>query len=92
MRDVLAIMKERSDDNRQGDTLPYSESAWAKHTARLDAILGDGMLGLSYLYTLDSHGLLEHGSSIGGSWLTDEGERVLALLQSCDLDEAMHAN
>lgn len=92
MRDVLATMKARSDENIGPFDEPYAESAWAKRTAELDAALGDGMLGLSYLYMLDSHGLTEHGGSVGGSWLTGEGERVLALLQGADLDEAMHAD
>lgn len=30
---------------------------------------------------LDSKGLLEHGSSIGGSWLSKEGEQVLKSLK-----------
>jgi hypothetical protein len=29
---------------------------------------------------LDSKGLLEHGSSIAGSWLTDKGMAILALV------------
>lgn len=89
LRDVLGVLKARSDENRD-DRAPYADSAWAKRTLELDGLLGDGMLGLSYLYMLDSHGLLEHGSSIGGSWLTAEGERVLSMLQAADLDSAMH--
>ena len=90
MRDLMALMKARSDENTGGFDEPYAESAWAKRTAEIDAMLGDGMLGLSYLYMLDSHDLTEHGGSVGGSWLTQEGERVLAMLQSVDLDAAMH--
>ena len=85
-------MKARSDENIGSFDEPYAESAWAKRTTELEALLGDGMLGLSYLYVLDSHGLTEHGGSIGGSWLTTEGEAVLALLKSRDLDQAMHEN
>lgn len=33
------------------------------------------------LYTLDSHDLAEHGSSVGGQWLTDKGEALLAGLR-----------
>lgn len=89
MRDVLAIMKARSDENCSGS---YKGSAYEARTLELDAKLGDGMLGLSYLYMIDSYGLTEHGGSIGGSWLTGEGERVLAMLQAHDLDAAMHEN
>lgn len=90
MRDVLEIMHLRSEENmteaifdRQGD------APWTKRTQELDALLGGGALGLSYLYVLDSFGLTEHGGSIGGSWLTPEGERILTLLKSRDLEEAM---
>lgn len=34
------------------------------------------------LYQLDSCGILEHGSSIGGSWLTKEGEMYLTVLNA----------
>lgn len=34
------------------------------------------------LYMLDSHGMLEHGSSIGGSWLTKEGKMYLTVLNA----------
>lgn len=38
-------------------------------------------LGYAFMYMLDAHGLLEHGSSIGGSWLTDDGKEFLARLR-----------
>ena len=38
-------------------------------------------LGYAFMYLLDSKGLLEHGSSIGGSWLTDDGKEFLARLR-----------
>jgi hypothetical protein len=45
------------------------------------------------LHTLDNHGLVEHGSSAGGCWLTQKGERVLALIESYgeDVEAAMEA-
>lgn len=45
---------------------------WAEMERRLPG--GDG----SYLplYALDAMGLTEHGGNVGGSWLTDEGERL----------------
>lgn len=36
---------------------------------------------------LDAAGLLEHGSNISGSWLTDKGKLFLDGLMSLDLDE-----
>ena len=34
------------------------------------------------LYMLDAYGIVEHGSSIGGCWLTDLGERYLTVLNA----------
>lgn len=33
-------------------------------------------------YILDSYGFTEHGSSVGGCWLTKEGERLLTVLDA----------
>lgn len=89
MRNILRLLKARSDANSADDPYtPYPKSGWAKYTAELDAVLGDGPLGLSYLYMLDALELTEHGGSVGGCWLTSEGERVLSLLET-DLDAAM---
>ena len=33
-------------------------------------------------YILDSYGFTEHGSSIGGCWLTKDGERLLTVLDA----------
>lgn len=41
----------------------------------------DNNLLLCLAYTIDAAGFTEHGSSIGGAWLTDEGEMFLWLLQ-----------
>ena len=39
-------------------------------------------------YILDSYGFTEHGSSVGGCWLTEEGERLLTVLDAWrDLEE-----
>ena len=38
----------------------------------------------SYLYMLDSEGLIEHGFNISGSWLTEKGRAVLAMLEAHD--------
>jgi len=43
----------------------------------------DGLIQF-VLYILDSHGILEHGSSIGGAWLTEKGKALLELLQMSD--------
>ena len=34
------------------------------------------------LYMLDAHGIVEHGSSVGGCWLTDLGKMYLTVLNA----------
>lgn len=50
------------------------------------ADLPDGVQVL-VLYTVDGAGLLEHGGSVYGSWLTPAGERFLAVLQRRTWDQ-----
>ena len=33
-------------------------------------------------YVLDSYGFTEHGGGIGGCWLTEDGERLLTVLDA----------
>ena len=33
-------------------------------------------------YVLDSYGFTTHGSGIGGCWLTEDGERLLTVLDA----------
>jgi hypothetical protein len=90
MRDVLEVMWQRSEESRaEAHNKPYEQSAWKRGCDKLDEML-PGILGMSYLYMLDAHDLTEHGGSVGGSWLTDKGKAVLAMLTSHeDLDAAM---
>lgn len=39
------------------------------------------------LYSLDGAGLLEHGTGIGGSWLTAKGRHYLSLMQRHEYEE-----
>lgn len=50
---------------------PLYKSAWPHR---------DMPLGEWFLCLLDDAELIEHGYSIGGSWLTDKGKRFLAVL------------
>lgn len=89
MRDVLELLYSRSEESRaERSNMPYEQSAWAKGAKALDEML-PGTLGLSYLYMLDALDLTEHGGFVGGSWLTDKGNAVLAMLTSRDIEEAM---
>lgn len=67
---------------------------WTAETTQkiFDLVPRDTQLGMSYMYMLDGFGLLEHGTSIGGSWLSDEGERVLKLFNDYDglIEDAMY--
>ena len=42
------------------------------------------------LYAIDNAGLLEHGASIGGSWLTPKGAHYLELMRKFDHDDLDH--
>lgn len=37
-------------------------------------------------YILDNKGFTEHGSSIGGAWITEKGKQYLSVLEILDLD------
>jgi hypothetical protein len=80
MRDVLSAIKTRSDAR-------HDEAS----NAALKALLPyDSGLAESYWYMLDEHDLIEHGGTCAGGWLTEKGERVLALLNEFeDLEEAL---
>lgn len=58
-----------------------------ENRAALEQMIPDaGVLEL-LLYTLDHFDLIEHGGSIGGSWLSDKGKQVLAALNREASDE-----
>ena len=44
----------------------------------------DNPLLLALAYSMDAAGFTEHGSSIGGAWLTDEGKMFLFVLRNND--------
>lgn len=43
------------------------------------------------MYLIDGAGLIEHGGSITGSWLTDDGVRFLNAMQTLDTEVVMDA-
>lgn len=80
MRDVLRAIKARK------------EAHWdATSNEVLKALLPySSGLAQSYWYMLDEHGLIDHGGSCGGGWLSEKGEKILALLNGVeDWDEAL---
>lgn len=44
-------------------------------------LLPDNGLGAFVLYQFDHLGLIEHGTTVRASWLTDDGEAILAFLR-----------
>ena len=51
------------------------------HQAELKALLPNDGVRLLLLYTIDHFDLIEHGTGIGGSWLTEKGKDLLAALE-----------
>ena len=86
MRDVLAAMHKRSENNHA------STNTWAADSEELYKLLNLNAcepLALSYLYMLDALGLTEHGGNVMGSWLTNAGEQLLDKLQNTDIERAL---
>lgn len=73
----------------------YLEAVKAKFDSKVDfkekfgvISVYDNRLLLCLAYALDAAGFSEHGSSISGAWLTNEGKMFLWLLeQNKDIDE-----
>lgn len=89
MRDVLSAIHKRSRINHG------CENTWIEDTESIKLILllkQKEELGLSYMYMLDAIGLLEHGSSIYGSWLSPKGKKVLEMLRTQLADGCLSAS
>ena len=75
IRDYLEVVKAKFDSN-----IDFEDKFGVK-------FVYDDKLLLCLAYTLDAAGFTDHGSSIGGAWLTDEGKMFLWLLeQNRDID------
>ena len=54
---------------------------WDRSVSLMDQHLGkDSAMRTVYLHFLDKLDLIEHGTGISGSWLTNHGEKMLARL------------
>lgn len=92
LQSVLAIIRKRSDENEIEEDQASSQARWSRNSDALRELIGmkdDVLLGATnyrqamawtYLYFLDSKGLLEHGGNCSGSWLTEKGQQVLDAL------------
>ena len=77
VRDLLALFEEKwSDKAKQND------AHWREVSQQITDRIGGGE-GVYYavLYFTDRAGLIEHGGSIGGSWLTAKGKHYLGLMR-----------
>jgi hypothetical protein len=84
LRDVLQAI---SDFHTAEWGTPELEAALAREMSLLPS---DNPLALGFRYMLDALGLTEHGGSIFGAWLTEEGRYTLSILTACeDFDVAM---
>ena len=93
IKDILNIINdyynETQNYNREEINIAHD-----KKIKRLNSLCGveikdntnyDGLIQF-VLYMLDHAGFLEHGSSIGGAWLTDLGRMFLYVLNNVELD------
>lgn len=78
LRQVLAAFSEKIDWDAPDAKERYKD--WAKRFRDLLPVDDNPGLAYSYLYWMDSKNLIEHGSGILSSWLTEDGRRVLAIL------------
>lgn len=84
-----------------GCGMPEAAAAWLRraleahpsyeHQAVQRSVWGEDA-GREYVlrYLLDHAAFTEHGGSVGGAWLTERGERVLAALQVPGAIDAWH--
>ena len=74
IRDGLLLLKNRSDD----------PAIWKSQIQELADFFGRdcGQMGEVVLNLWDSRGWLEHGSTIWGSWLTEDGERAILVAEA----------
>lgn len=87
VRDFLEIVRLHHDDEEKD----YQKS-YEHHQQRIMDRFGassiyDNELFLCLAYALDAAGFTEHGSSIGGAWLTEEGQMFLKVLRLQNLED-----
>lgn len=81
--EVLAAIDQR---HPEGVSEEESHAAYMKLFEVLGMEANPG-LAYGYLYSIDAYGLLEHGSTIRGSWLTAKGKEVMKAIQNCSKEE-----
>lgn len=80
IRDVLQVINNKTENY---DKMNY-EMVWEQFDKELIDVLGfhsDNIAFEFILHVLNSVGVLEHGSSVYGSWLTDYGKEILCAFE-----------
>lgn len=80
IRDYLKIIKMSNDIRDPSDAYEVKEALMADRFGC--KTIYDNELLLCLAYALDAAGFTDHGSSIGGAWITKEGEMFLNILTS----------
>src|SRR5574338_997566 len=87
LRSVLLAIRKRHDENQIEECDADSQARWSRNSEGLRKLIGmddNAPMAWTYLYFLDSKGLLEHGGNCSGSWLTERGEQILDALLKFD--------
>lgn len=85
VRDFLAILYDfRKEADENFDTAYKRKLRNLKERFGVESVYDNELL-LCLAYTLDTAGLTEHGSGIGGAWLSKEGEMFLWALNQSDM-------
>lgn len=91
VRDYLSLVNYRdehkTEENQNYTRKDYDDAcAYCKEKFGSDSVYDNPLL-LCLAYTMDDKELTEHGSSIGGAWLTGIGEMLLALLRTKEFEK-----
>jgi hypothetical protein len=103
IKDFLNTIKQKTDNYKKKDYDKNSEKYYEEYQSNIrnifefqnksenDNFFSDSQDGIIQfvLYYLNKIEILEHGGSVGGSWLTEHGEIVLKALNECDNIESV---
>lgn len=90
LKSVLLAIRQRSNGNEIEEGDKASQERWSRNSDAIRQMLHmetAPAMAWSYLYMLDSKGLLEHGGNCSGSWLTERGEQILDALLKYDIED-----
>lgn len=80
--EVIRLILNIQNDFHEGKIeSPYEECRKVFNINNDNYVIQDGLVQF-VMYQLDSYGFLEHGGSIGGAWLTEDGKDLLMVLNT----------